>query len=80
MGSVLCAAASFCWSNCAANCRFLGGFVCLGDMAALEDERLKNSFNPKGQCHSSFRVNEFLTVWGMCVSGFYPMLLMGRLR
>ena len=47
MGSVLCAAASFCWSNCAANCRFLGGFVCLGDMAALEDERLKEQGLPE---------------------------------
>ena len=41
MGFVLCAAASFWRSNCVASCRFLGGFVCLGDMAALEDERLK---------------------------------------
>ena len=41
MGFVLCAAASFCWPSCPASCRFLGGFVCLGDMAALEDERLK---------------------------------------
>ena len=41
MGSVLCAAASFWWSNCVASCRFLGRFVCLGDMAALEDQRLK---------------------------------------
>ncbi len=49
MGSVLCAAASFCWSNCPASCHFLGGSVCLGDMAALEDERLKNSVNPNGQ-------------------------------
>ena len=42
MGSVLCAATNFCWSNCPASCRFLGGSVCLGDMAALEDERLKD--------------------------------------
>ena len=41
MESVLCAAASFWWSNCVASCRFLSGFVCLGDMASLEDERLK---------------------------------------
>ena len=41
MGSVLCAAASFCWPSCPASCRFLGVSVCLGDMAALEDERLK---------------------------------------
>ena len=47
MGSVLCAAASFCWTNCPASCRFLGGSVCLGDMAALEDERLKEQGLPE---------------------------------
>ena len=41
MGFVLCAAASFWRSNCVASGRFLGVFVCLVDMAALEDERLK---------------------------------------
>ena len=49
MGSVLCAAADFCWSNCPASCRFLGGSVCLGDMAALEDERLKEQSQPNGE-------------------------------
>ena len=41
MGFVLCAAASFCWPSCLASCRFLGGSVCLDDMASLEDEQLK---------------------------------------
>ncbi len=41
MESVLCPAASFCWSNCPASCGFLGGSVCLGYMATLEVERLK---------------------------------------
>ena len=47
MESAPCAAASFWWSNCVAICRFLGGFVCLGDMAALEDERLKEQGSSK---------------------------------
>ena len=58
MGFVLCPAASFCWYNCPASFRFHGGSVCLGDMAALEVERLRYSVNSNGQSDSSFRVNE----------------------